>query len=461
MLGGHDPARRRERGAATLETTGVTIIAAMLVVGLIVSATPQARIIGETFSYYVCQVVTLGQGGCTPPSSSPEAHKPTDPCVVTQDGVERNAKVSVLVVTASDGRRIEIQRLSNGEYRVTVTDTGGAGAEVGVGGGLTVTIADTTVGGSATANAGASLDIKDGDVYYTDKDGIDDLMNALLQDQVKDATVGDSGPIRWVTDQATDLVGIGHDLPDPDETYAEGGVSLNASAQATALTDSANAGISESALLGVRHTHNGSTTVYLTTTVSGEAGLQGLGIDTEGNPQFQGAKLEGKLQVVTAVTLDSEGNMTQVQATASAGGTSTGLATALFGGSGDAAWTNQQSGLHVWQATLPIKDAADQTTASQFLLAQGVGSLGAWTNPLLGTAAAIGTQNFFDAVRSHGTLTQQTYGTNSSTVFGVDAALELGVEVGVSGNVETDSMTTTGAQYWDGSQWVDWEECAA
>lgn len=461
MLGGHDPARRRERGAATLETTGVTIIAAMLVVGLIVSATPQARILGETFSYYVCQVVTFGQGGCTPPSSSPEAHKPTDPCVVTQDGVERNTKVAVLIVTASDGRRIEIQRLSNGEYRVTVTDTGGAGVEVGVGGGLTVTVADTTVGAGATANAGASLDIKDGDVYYTDQDGIDGLMDALLQDQVKDATVGDSGPIRWVTDQVTDLAGVGHDLPDPDETYAEGGISLNASAQATALTESANAGISESALLGVRHNRDGSTTVYLTTTVSGEAGLQGLGIDTEGNPQFQGAKLEGKLQVVTAVTLDSEGNMTQVQATAGAGGTATGLATALFGGSGDADWGNQQSGLHVWQATLPIKDSGDESTASQFLLAQGVGSLGGWTNPLLGTAGVIGTMNFFDAVRSHGTLTQQTYDTDSSTVFGIDAALELGIEVGVAGNVKTDSMTTTGAQYWDGSQWVDWEECAA
>jgi hypothetical protein len=466
MLGGRraddGPDRHsRERGAATLETTGVTIIAAMLVVGLIVAATPQARIIGETFSYYVCQVVTFGQGGCTPPSSPPDAHKPTEPCVLTQDGVERNQKVSVLVFTASDGRRIEVQKLSNGEYRVTVTDTGGAGAEVGVGGGLTVTVNDTTVGGSATAGAGGSIDIKAGDVYYADQDEIGGLMDALLQDQVKDAVVGDNGPVRWLTDQATNLVGIGHDLPNPDETYAEGGISLNASAQATGLTDSAKAGVSVGELLGTRTNRDGTVTVYLKANVSGEAGLQTLGVDVEGNPQFQGAKLDGKLEVVTAVTFDSEGNMTNVQATASAGGSSSGIAAALFGGSADGDLANQESGLHLWQATLPIKSTADQNTANQFLLAQGVGALGGWTNPLAGVAGVITTQNFFDAARSHGTLTQQDYDTSSNTVFGVDASGKLGVELGVSASVKEDSMTTTGAQYWDGSQWVDWEECSA
>lgn len=452
---------RAERGAATLETTGVAIIAAMLVAGVILAATPQARIIGETFSYYVCQVVTFGQGGCTPPSTSPEAHKPTEPCVLAADGVERNAKIAVLVVTAEDGRRIEIQQLSNGEYRVTVTDTGGVGAEVGVGGGVTLTINDTTVGGSASASAGASVDIKAGEVYHADQDSIDDLMDALLQDQIKDSVVGDSGPVRWLTDRATDLVGVSNDLPEPDEVYAEGGISLNASAEATGLTERASAGVSGSRMLGVRTTRDGSTTVYLTTTVSGEAGLQSLGVDTEGNPQFQGAALEGELQVVTAVTFDSEGNMTDVQATASAGGSSSGLAAALFDGSADPSLANQQSGLRVWQATLPIRDSADANAANNFLLAQGVGSIGAWSNPLIAAGSTLATMDFFDAVRSRGTLTQQDYDTDATTVFGVDASGKLGLELGVSANVKQDSMTTTGAQYWDGSQWRTWEECSA
>jgi hypothetical protein len=461
-----DDRRLRERGAATLETTGVTIIAAMLVLGLMVAALPQARVIGETFSYWVCQVVTFGQGGCTPPSSSPEAHEPTEPCVLSQDGIERNQEIAVVVVTAEDGRRIEIQRLSNGEYRVSVTDGGGVGAEVGVGGGLTVTVNDTTVGGSATADAGASIDIKAGEVYYADEDGIDNLMDALLQDQVKDAVVGDDNPIRWLTDAASDLTGVADNhLPEPDEIYAEGGISLNASAEATGGLDNASAGVGVSQMLGTRTNRDGTVTVYLSSTVEGEAGLQSLGFDTDGDPQFQGASLEGSAEVVTAVTFDSEGNMTEVSATATTSGSSSGLAAAMFGGDLDSDLGNSVSGMTVYQSTLQTDNDADRDIAGQFLLAQGVTSLGGWVNPMLpavgGIAGIQPTLNFFEAAANHGVTTQQTYDTDSNTVFGIDATGKLGIELGVSAEVKTDSMTTTGAQYWDGTQWVDWEACSA
>lgn len=451
----------RESGAATLELTGVTIIAAVLVVALLTAVMPQARIMGETYSYWICKVVTFGQGSCTPPSTSPEAHQPTEPCVLTANGVERNEKISVIVFTASDGRRIEVARLSNGEYRLIVTDTGGAGLETGVGGGLSITVNDRTVGGTAAASAGVSLDLKAGQVYYTDADGLPDLMDALMQDQIKDTVAGDSGPVRWLADRATDLIGVSNDLPDPDEVYAEGGISLNASAEATGLTDSAKAGIGVSEMLGTRTNRNGTTTVYLKTTVQGEAGLQSLGFDTEGDPQFQGAKLEGKIEVVNAVTFDDKGNMVNVQATAVASGTSSGIASALFGGEADPALANQVSRARIYQATLPIKDSTDQDVANQYLLAVGVGSLGAWVNPALPLASIPGHLNFFHAAMDRGTVTQQDYDTNSNTVFGVDASGKLGVELGYSGSVKEDSMNITDAQYWDGAQWVDWEECAA
>ena len=461
---GVGPARRlgdRERGAATLETTGVTIIAAILVVALLTAVMPQARIMGETYSYWICKVVTFGQGSCTPPSTSPEAHKPTEPCVLASNGVERNEKISVIVFTASDGRRIEVSQLSNGEYRVTVTDTGGAGLETGVGGGLSITVNDRTVGGSAVASAGVSLDLKAGDVYYADADGMPDLMDALMQDQIKDTVAGDDGPIRWLTDQATDLVGVSNDLPEPDEVYAEGGISLNASAEATSLTDSGKAGITASEMLGTRTNRNGTTTVYLRATVSGEAGLQSLGFDTENDPQFQGAKLEGKIEVVNAVTFDAEGNMVNVQATAAASGTSSGIASAMFGGDADVDLANQESGARIYQATLPIKDSTDQGVANNYLLSVGVGALGGWTNPAAAVGAIPGQLNFFAAAANRGTVTQQDYDTNSNTVFGVDATGKLGVELGYSGSVKEDSMNITDAQYFDGSQWVDWPECAA
>ncbi|NPC95267.1 hypothetical protein [Nocardioides sp. zg-DK7169] len=456
-MGGADERRQHERGAATLETTGVAIIAATLVLAVMLAALPQGTRLAETYSYWVCQVVTFGQGGCAPPSSAPESREPTEPCVLTQDGVERNQEISVLVVTVADGRRIEIQQLSNGEYRVSVTDSSSGGAAVGVGGGLTVTVNDTTVGGSASAGAGASVDIRAGAVYHADKDEIGGLMDALLQDQVKDTVAGDRGPLRWIADQITDITGISKNLPVPDEVYAEGGISLNASAEATGLTDHASAGVSASKVLGTRVNRDGTTTVYLRSEISGEAGLQSLGVDTDGL-EFQGAALEGSAELVTAVTFDSEGNMVQVSATATAAGSSSGIASALFGGSTDAGLANQQSGMRIYQASLDTDNPANQAAAQQFLLAQGVSSLGAWSNPAL---SAVGNIGFIQAAMANGTVTQQDYDTDSNTVFGVDVSGELVAELGVSAEVKTDSMSTTGAQYWDGTQWANWEACSA
>ncbi len=463
MLASSRQRLRAERGAATLELTGVMTVASILVLALLAAVVPQAPVLGQTYAYWICKVTTLGQGDCGGPTS-PEDHLPPEPCVVQSDGVESNMKVAVLVFTTEEGKRVLVEKLSDGTYRVTVSDSGGVGLETGVGGGLSVTVNDTTVGGNAQAQVGASLDITAGDVYYADQDSIGDLMAAIQQDQLLDATAGDSGPIRWITDGATSVLGVDHDLPEPDETYAEGGISLNASAEATGGTTSAAAGVEAGQVLGVRKSKNGETTVYVTTTVSGEAGLQSLGYDTAGDPQFQGGGLEGELQVMTAVTFDSSGNMTEVQASAVAAGGSSGLATALFGGSGDASTSNSGSSATVWQSTLPIKTDDDQRVASNFLIAQGVSSLGGWVNPLVGTAAAVGgipaSLDFFDAARDRGYTTQQSYDTDSNTVFALDAAGKLGLELGIQADVSTDSMSSTEARYWDGTQWQTWQGCA-
>lgn len=459
------PGRRARRhgseaGAASLETVGVAIIAAILAVGVLLSVTPQARVLGETAAYAICQVVTFGQGSCTPPSNGPEAHVPEEPCVVSQDGVERNMKIAVVVFTTEDGRRIEVQELSNGEYRVTVTDSGSVGAETGIGGGLSITVNDVKVGANASAGAGVSIDIKAGDVYHADQDSIGNLMNALLHDQIKDALVGDSGPIRWLTDRGTGLLGIGDSLPDPDATYAEGGISFNASVEATGLTSSIGAGVEGATMLGVKRDRDGTTTVYLETSIEGEAGLHSFGGDGI-LPAHEGGAVEGSAQVVTAVTFDKDGNMIQVQATSVAAGGSSGIATALFGGSGDPSMGNSQSQATVYQATLNLRDPADHAAAQQYLLTQGIGALGGWTNPLAMAAGVQAQQSFFEAAGDRGTITQQTYDTDSSTVFGFDASGKLGVELGASADVKTDSMDTVGAQYWDGTKWVEWADCAA
>lgn len=448
----------RDTGAATLELTGVTIVAAVIVVALLTAALPQARALGETYSYWVCKVVTLGQGSCSPPAPE-SAHVPTEPCVLTSDGVERNQKISVIVVTAEDGRRIEVSELSNGDYRVTVSDTDGAGVEAGVGGGLSLTVNDRTVGANVNASASASLVLTNGQEYRASPQDMPDLMDALMQDQLSDTIVGDNGLLRWVTDKGLDLTGLGKDLPSPEATYAEGGVSLNASAEATAFAESASAGVSDAQVLGVRTARDGSRTVYLKTTVTGEAGLQSLGINTDG-VDFEGAGVSGEVEVINAVRFDEKGNMVNVQASAAVGGESTGVASALFGGSSDNDLTNSENGLRIYQATLPIKTSTDQKAANDYLVSVGVQTIGAWTAAPIALAGIPGQVGFFQATRDRGVVTQQDYDTDSSTTFAYDASGKLVVELGASGSVRTDSMSTTGAQYWDGAQWTDWEACS-
>lgn len=436
----------------------MTIVAALLAGAVAIAALPQGRILGETFSYAVCQVVTLGQGPCEAPSTSPEAHKPDEPCVVTQDGIEAKAELSVLFFTTSDGRRVEVQELSNGEYRVTVSDSQSGGVEAGVGGGLTVSVGDDTYGASASAEAGAALQVTNGDVYYTDEEGLQGLLDAITQDQIKDAVVGDSGPIRWVTDGLSDLTGIADDdLPDADETYAEGGISLNASAEATGLTAEAHAGIEEAVALGVRQNRDGTTTVYLTAEVAGEAGFEALGVGTDGSIGRNGASLEGSVQIVEALTFDSEGNLVNYSSTAIAQGEANGLAAAIFNGQVDTTSGNEASGYRIYQSSLDIKSEADERIVAEHLLALGVTAVNGWMAPLFPGGPSVG--NFYQTARDRGTVTMTDYDADSST-YGIKAEGKLGVELGAGVEVSTETLSVTGAQYWDGTQWVDWEECS-
>lgn len=455
--------RRNERGAATLETTGVVMIAAILVLSLLLVASPQARIMGETVSYWICQVVTFGQGGCTPPSTPPDAHVPTEPCVTSQNAVERNEKISVVVVTTEDGQRIEVSKMSNGEYRVTVTDTQGAGLETGVGAGVTLTVADKKIGAEATAGAGVSLNVQTGDVYYTDGAGLSNLMSALTHDQIKDVVVGESGPMRWVVDKVSKRTGIGKQLPTPNETFAQGGVSLNAGAVASAGPVNASAGLDSATELGSSKNRDGSRTVYLKSAVKGEAGLQSLGFDTKGDPEFQGLDLSGEVEVVNAVTFDSSGNMVKMQASVARAGSASGVAAALFKDGLDMSLDNTVDGATVYQATLPIKSQADKDVANGYLRSIGVVGLtvasnGTWSNPALAIDGAV---NFFEAVGDRGQMTKLHYDLDASTPFAVDASVELGIELGLSSSVTTDSMSLEEAEYWDGTEWVVWEACAA
>ncbi|UDY23771.1 hypothetical protein [Nocardioides sp. Kera G14] len=436
-------------------------VASLIVVAVILAMVPQGPRIAQKLSYEVCQVLTLGQGGCTPPATTAEDHKPTEPCVTDQGGTNVDLGVDIVFVTLKDGRRVQIQHMSDGTVRVQVTEGGGAGVTAGVGAGFSVTVNDTTVGANADASASASLTFNSGKVYYTDEAGLDHLMTQIVQDQVK-GVVSDTVPVvGGVLGWASDHVGLTDPLPDPDEWYAEGGVSAEASAELTGGPLSLQGGVDVAGVLGVRHGKDGSTTVYLKNHVAGQAGIQVVGNGEGGSVEAQGSAATGSADVITAVTFDSKWNMTEVSTNSLASGTGQGYLAQLFGGSPTNSWSTSNGLATSYTATLPIRSDEDRMTAAQYLAMTGVSGLGNWVNPWTDSAINPLQQGFMDAAGDRGTITKQQFSLDQSTNFGLNVGLGAIAEGGGSLSVTSDSMKSQAAQYWDGSQWVDWQGCGA
>lgn len=289
--------RRDEAGGATVEYSGMTAAAAVLVAALILAGGTVAPGVGEVFRTALCKVMTLGQGSCGTPTSA-AAHVPPQPCLVSSDATSLKTKFDVLVFTTSSGRRFEVAKLSDGRYRVTQLASGSLGLETGVGGGVTVTVNDRTVGASAIAEAGVELGINAGQVWYTsDPDEVRRLVSEEGEDTVEDTVIG-GGPVRWGWERIQDGVGAltgngDYEFPEPDEIYVEGGLQADASAELTAGADRAEAGIAMTRMLGRRTTRTGNTTYYFKTTVAAGAGYQTLGEDNT----FEGGQANGTPRV--------------------------------------------------------------------------------------------------------------------------------------------------------------------
>ncbi|WP_338749378.1 hypothetical protein [Janibacter alittae] len=441
---------------------GLIVVAAMLVGALVVVLT-QRTPVAERTREAVCSILNLGQGACGSSGGDDTAKRPepTQACTVTGTSGNVQGQVSVSVVTLENGRQFQIEHLSDGTYRMTVGKGKGAGVEVGVGGGMSLTVADRTVGNQASADVGAGLSVTEGEVYDAEDEAeLRDLVNAHIADAAKDELVAESGPVRWLTDKVTDGTGLTQPLPEPDETFHEGGFSVNASAQAASI-GKANAGVTAAQALGFRESKDGSKTFYLASEVSGEAGLQTLGVDTEGI-DFMGAGMSGSMEVVTAVTVDPDGEVSSVDATVTASGEGSGLAAAVFTGEAESGYIDTSAGRStVFQTSLPMDSRDNQVAGWSFLASQGVKSVGGVTAAVAMPVTVPADLNYFNRVRQTGSLTQQGYDLDGSTPLAGNGGGKAGpIALAGSVDVSTETIDLTDAQYWDGSRMSDWTSCS-
>lgn len=449
---------RREQGAVSLEQVGLLLVAGMLVAALVVVLTQRSPV-GEHVRVAVCNILSAGQGSCGSVGGADGASRPepTQPCTVSGTSGNAHAQISVSVVTMENGRQFQIEQLSDGTYRMTVGKSEGAGLAVGVGAGGSLTIADRTVGAEAVAGAGAGLTLSEGQAYHAeDADELRDLVEAHMADVAKDELVAESGPVRWVTDQLTDGTGLTQALPEPDAQFHEGGFSVNASANAAGL-GRAHAGVSAAQALGYREAADGSRTFYMSTEVTGEAGLMGLGVDTDGL-DFKGGDISGTMEMVTAVTVGPDGEMTSVDSTVMASGEGQGLASAAFTGEFDGVDVDTSAGRSiVFESSLPMDTAENRAAGMSFLANQGIHAFGGL---VIDPDSAAADLNYFHRAREHGTVTAQGYDLDGSTPYAASGSGKAGpVALGGAVDVSTETIDLTDARYWDGSQMSDWTGC--
>jgi hypothetical protein len=109
---------------------------------------------------------------CPPPARRP--------CTVASTRDLRHVAVSIALVRLDDDRTVLRERLSDGTIRLTVAERGGAGVEVGAGGGARVDVRGRSVGVDREARAGVQGVLGHGEVFYTHGEReADELLRAI------------------------------------------------------------------------------------------------------------------------------------------------------------------------------------------------------------------------------------------------------------------------------------------
>lgn len=446
---------RGDAGSASLEATGMWGVGALLAAALALVVIAAAPGVGDAVRRAICVIVTLGQGDCGTAQTSAAEHVPTRPCVLDVEGHESMVEATFVFVSAGAGEHWLVEKLSDGRYRVTRGTQYSAGAAAGVG--LTVQGVwdDKQYGVAAAAGAAAKISFKSGEVYYaSDDDGVADLLSQHAADVAKDNTVGGDGPVRWVLDGIEDLAGGNTQLPEPDERYVEGGLSLSGDAKATWLIAGGKASVGETAVLGARVGKDGTTTEYVSATVSGEVAAGTWSGADDGSSQYAQLKAQGSVQTVVEIERDADGIVTAVR---------TRLVTAYETRAADSDDDPSHQGYTERTVELPIRGDADRALALRYLTSLGAQSVAGLLSPGAGTALSplvvYEAVRFTEAAKDRGFLTEQSFDADSSS-YGAEVSGELIGKLSGSGQVTTVDRQSLGGEYFDGQQWRAWAACA-
>ncbi|ADG75441.1 hypothetical protein Cfla_2553 [Cellulomonas flavigena DSM 20109] len=460
--------RNRSRGDAgqgSLEALGVTAVAGILVLALVVALGPGGRLLGDELRVHLCRLVTLGQGACGS-TSGPTAEKsePTRACTLEDLRDNRTTAVSVTYAQSETGDLIRIERLPGDQYRVSRQGTAMYGLQDGFGGGVSWTVDGKTYGleaqaaGAGTAGAGFGATwVVDG----AEKDALVDHLKSERDWNTLASSLESVGASRGVS--LRPLVEAGHALynwatdayqpPPPDETFTHVGVHASGSASAAAVAASASGKVDRTNFVGVREdVATGRTTLYYTASVDGSLGGQVVAPTNEASASSKG-------ELIIGVSYDSEGNMLDIHAQGVSTWQNGTKVTSLFAEPGTPPRVDGDSDGVLYEARLSITDAESARIATGFLVASGVVS----KDPRVQWhGAELAARTFMDAARQRGEFTRQRAQLDGSTSSAGQIGLQVaGIGLGGAFENSTTTISTSDPEYWNGRSWAPWTGCAA
>ncbi|MCL3859921.1 hypothetical protein [Actinotalea sp. K2] len=447
-----------ERGIGTIEYLGIVVLAALLVAAVVlgVSATQY----GPRVAQALCEIVSLGQGSCgevTTQERAPEDYVPPEPCVINADGAGWDAAVAI-AVQVEGGQTWLYEQLDDGRVRLTRTDEAAAGAEVGVGFDVSLTLDDERYGASLSAGAAAMVTGQEGDVFYAaDRAAAEAILSAQRTSDVKDVILGDGSLARQGWDWATEQLGGSTRYEDlaPDETFTRAGIQLSGSANATLIDGSAGVELEMGVYEGRVDRTDGTSTDIFTASASGSAeggkwlsSVEGYGVAT--------ASFEGSLR--WEVDRDARGEAVAVRVV------TTGMAHADAYGKNIDEGTNPSFTETTVQ--VPLTSDADRLVAGR--LAQSLGlevdgvtdNLSLLDRPGNTVFMAQNVEDFTSLARDTGYVYQQHYEVDT-TEYGANLDAKYILEAGLGGSYTAVQRTATGYRYWNGQNLVDRTGCVA
>lgn len=462
------PARalRSDRGASTIEVIAVLTIAALLLTATLVAV--RAMDTEGRATSAACRIMSaLGIGGpceSTDAPRDPADYLPPEQCVLLADGGSASVRAGVVLIGGADGDWL-VEQLGDDTYRLTRGVGLEGGATVGIGFDISVTGDGHRYGVGASAGASAVASFNGGEVYVVgSREEAEALLAAKNVGNVKDATVGPSGPTRWVVDQ---LHGAFDDtsMEDrvPDETYVAAGGSGEASGVLNAFLGGASAQATVEQALGARFHENGARTVYFRSAASLSGDLQGVAPGDRPGTSSGYGELSGRLEgeYMLEVDYDKDGNATAVTVRA------TYVKDGTMEGEESRADFEDPDVLNEAALRLPLRTDADREVAMRALYAAGIPYVPGVSDGLDVGQYALSrltpwdsVQDFGDAAAASGQVWRQT-STRDSSEYGVNFDAAYLAKLQVTANLTTTQRKLQEYEYWNGQAFVARPECGA